>query len=315
MNNNSTLYGYFGIILAILGWGLSNSFIKFGLDNINPYFFLSLRFIVAGIIFTPYIILFKRKIFIQYLSNKWIWIIAFFEFMGLEFQYFGQQFVSASLATLLCLQFVVIVPILSIKFLNEPVSKVTIASTIFALSGTYFISTNGDFSDFFINLNVGGLVLLLAALAYSLYLIVSSHFTTNIDTSIDSSVMFYNIIVGIALFSLIPTISFSSSYTIDSSVWIWIIALATFSTLVPFFGYFLGLKVVSANTMSLVLLFQITVPFAIDIFFLGITYSYWIIVGSFLILSSLIVVAVKPLINRQHLDQKLFPKDLYSISE
>ena len=312
MIKNSTLTGYFGIVLAILGWGLSNSIIDFGLKSINPYFFLTLRFLLAMLLFFPYILVFKWQIFIKCFLNKWIWIIGFFEFLGLEFQYFGQQYVPAGLATLLSLQFILFVPLLSYKFLNEKLSRISLISIFIALSGTFLISTNGNFSNFFYNFNIGGFFLLLSAFSYSLYLIASSYFTKKSEQAIDSSVMFFSIILVISLFSFVPSIYFSSSFTVDSSVWIWVIALAIFSTLIPFFGYFEGLKVISANTMSLVLLLQILVPFAIDILFLGIIYSNFIIFGSFLIITSLLLSVSKPFFDRYYIDKK--PLKKHSIS-
>ena len=306
LNSNSSLIGYIGLVLAVVGWGLSASFISFGLTSINPYFFLTLRFSLAVILFSPYIILVKRDAFIKLLFNKWVWIISFFEFLGLEFQYFGQTSVSAGLATLLSLQFVLFVPFLSVKLLHEPFSKITIPSIIFALTGTLLISTNGKFTEIMNNFNIGGLFLLFSALAYSFYIIFSSKLTHNTFTNIDSSVLFFNIILGVSLFSLFPTIALSSSFSVNQSVWIWIVALAIFSTLIPSFGYFLGLKVVSANTMSLILLFQIIVPFAIDIFFLGITYSSWIIIGCMLVIGSLVIFVSNPLLIRLKLENMFF---------
>lgn len=314
LNNNETITGYFGIFLAIVGWGLSTTFIGFGLDSINPYFFLSLRFFIAVIIFAPYIIFFKRKEFLDLFLSKWVWLFAFFEFLGLEFQYIGQQYVSAGLTTLLSLQFVLFVPLLSAKFLKDPFSKVTVVSIVLALTGTFLISANGNFFDIIKNFNVGGLILLFSALSYSIYIIVSSYFTSTSDKPIDTSTMFFIVILGIALFSLIPTISLSNSFTISSSVWMWIFVLAIFSTLIPFFGYFLGVKVISANTMSLVLLLQIIVPFAIDIIFLGITYSYWIILGSLLVMASFLISVSRPYY-QSFLTQKIFKNKIVAISK
>lgn len=265
-------------------------------------------------IFAPYILFFKRREFLNLLFSKWIWLFAFFEFLGLEFQYFGQQYVSAGLTTLLSLQFILFVPLLSAKFLKDPFSKVTFVSIVLALTGTFLISSNGDFSDLIRNFNIGGLILLLSALSFSFYIIVSSYFTSTSKTSVDTSAMFFIVILGIALFSLIPTFALTNSFTVESSVWVWIFALAIFSTLIPFFGYFLGVKIISANTMSLVLLLQIIVPFAIDILFLGITYSYWIILGSSLVMASFLIFVSRPYY-QPILNQKIFKNRFIAISK
>jgi drug/metabolite transporter (DMT)-like permease len=301
--NNSKHFGYIGIVLAILGWGLSASFIGFGLGFVNPFLFLFLRFFSAVIILSPYIMLYKRKAFRQLITNKWTWIISFFEFAGLELQYIGQQSVSASLTTLLVIQFVIFVPILSAKFFQISISKINVIAIGVALLGSIFISTEGKITDIFTNINIGVIFLILSSLAYSFYLIASSHFSNKSNNTFDTSVLFFIIILGITLFSFIPALITSYPYSIDSSVWYWVILLAVFSTIIPFFGYFLGLKVISANTMSLVLLLQLVVPFMIDILFLGINYSFWIIIGILLIVSSLFIFVSKPLLDKYKLEK------------
>ena len=306
MESRSDLYfGYIGIILAIIGWGLSNSLIVYGLGFINPYLFLTVRFILTTVIFSPFIFIFKREKFLQLIFNKWTWIIAFFEFAGLEFQYLGQQSVSAGLSTLLMIQFIIFVPILSTKFLHTTITKGNVIAISIALMGSVLIATDGKFGSLFSTIDIGIVFLLLSALSYAFYIISSSYFTISYDKQVDSTVLFFIVMIGLSLFSTIPTIAFTNSYTINNSIWGIVIMLVVFSTIIPFIGYFKGLKVISANTMSLVLLFQLVVPFFIDIVFLGISYSFWIIIGSVLITSSLMLFVSKPIIEKYQLANRI----------
>ena len=299
---SDTITGYTGISLAVLGWGLSNSLIVYGLSYINPYLFLTVRFIVAALVFVPFILLFKRKAFIKLVTNKWTWIIAFFEFIGLELQYIGQQTISAGLSTLIIIQYIIFVPILSAKFLHTPITKMNVLSIIIAITGSILITTDGKIMNLISNINTGVFFLLLSALAYSFYIITSSYFTNKSDKQIDSSAMFFIVILGLGLFSIIPTSAMSHSFIVPKNIWIVILILVVFSTIIPFIGYFKGLKVISANTMSFVLLLQLVVPTIIDIVFLGITYSLWVIIGSFLIVSSLLLFVSKPILDKLQLE-------------
>ena len=152
---SDTITGYTGVTLAVLGWGLSNSLIVYGLGYINPYLFLTVRFLVAALVFAPFILLFKRNTFIQLVTNKWTWIIAFFEFIGLELQYIGQQTISAGLSTLIIIQYIIFVPILSAKFLHTPITKMNVFSIIIAILGSILISTDGNIMNLLSNINVG----------------------------------------------------------------------------------------------------------------------------------------------------------------
>ena len=66
---------YLASLLAIIGWGLSTSFVEFGLDYIDPYQFLALRFLLAVVLASPFILVTKRKEVQQlqvYYFNTWV---------------------------------------------------------------------------------------------------------------------------------------------------------------------------------------------------------------------------------------------------
>ena len=226
--STDNITGYIGIALAVLGWGLANSLISFGLADINPYLFLTLRFIFAVFLFSPFILFFKRDSFFLLITNKWIWLIAFFEFLGLEFQYLGQQTISAGLSTLLAIQFIIFVPFLGAKFLNTPVTKTNIIAIIIAISGTILIATNGRIFDLFSNINVGVIFLLFSALFYSFYLISSSYFTNTVNKDVDSMTLFFIVTLGLSFFSILPTAVTNKTYHVSNSIWPLIVALAVF---------------------------------------------------------------------------------------
>jgi drug/metabolite transporter (DMT)-like permease len=108
---------YGAMAIAILGWGLSTTFIEFGLEFIGPLPFLFYRFGLATITLTPLVILFRLSKFLELIRNKWTWVIGISESLGLIFQYLGQESgVTAGLAALLLLSFIVIVPLFHRSF-------------------------------------------------------------------------------------------------------------------------------------------------------------------------------------------------------
>jgi drug/metabolite transporter (DMT)-like permease len=109
--------------IAILGWGLSTTFIEFGLDFIAPFPFLFYRFGLATIALTPLVILFRFSEFLELIRNKRTWVIGISEASGLILQYLGQdRDATAGLAALLSLSFIVIVPFIS-PFMTEFVGQ------------------------------------------------------------------------------------------------------------------------------------------------------------------------------------------------
>ena len=113
---------YIATLIAVLGWGLSTTFVEFGLEFVDPYLFLALRFLLAVVIVTPFIILTRKQEVIKLFKSPWPYGIAFCETTGLLFQYQGQlevYNVSAGLASLLTMMFIMIVPVLSFYLLHE----------------------------------------------------------------------------------------------------------------------------------------------------------------------------------------------------
>ena len=93
---------YSAMAVAILGWGLSSTFIEFGLEFVSPLPFLFFRFGLATISLTPLVIIFRSSEFIELIKNKWTWVIGISEAMGLTLQYLGQERdIAAGLAALL----------------------------------------------------------------------------------------------------------------------------------------------------------------------------------------------------------------------
>ncbi len=76
-------------------------------------------------------------------------------------------------------------------------------------------------------------------------------------------------------------------YIIPSQdTWIWLISLVIFSTIIAFYMYFMAIKTLDANQVSLLLLLQVIVPFIIDIFLFGRNYNFWVLIGSFILFIS-----------------------------
>lgn len=289
MANNKN---YLAMGIAIIGWGLSTIFIEEGLnlDNIDPYSFLFYRFFVSLIILTPAIIIKKSSLVISMMKNKWVWIIGFSEASGMIFQYAGQdQKVPAGLAALLSLVFLIIVPFLSPLVLNIRIQRKHFVAILIGIIGVSLIVFDDNQADFK-GSTLGIVLLLLAAFSYAIYIVSTSRYTTIENKSIDIFVLFYIVLLIISLTSFLLMI-FNNGDFIPSNenIWIWVILLAIFSTIIAFLAYFEAMKVISANTASVLLLLQMVVPFTVE-FILGRRYSLQIWSGVLVLLLSMIFV-------------------------
>jgi drug/metabolite transporter (DMT)-like permease len=283
------------MVIAILGWGLSTSFIEFGLEFIAPFPFLFFRFALATITLTPLVIIFRVSEFFELIKNKWTWIIGISESLGLILQYLGQEReVTAGLAALLSLSFIVIVPFISPFILNERLEKNHLIAMIIAFIGVIFISSEGNIVNLTGSSIIGIIFLLGAAVGYAFYIISTSRLTTIEKPSVDTFTLFYSVLLIITLSSLFASLTFSEISPIPLEGIQWVVLLTIFSTLIAFFAYFRALKEISANVASVLLPLQVLVPFIIDFFILGKIYSLWILSGSFLIIIAMFIVVIQP---------------------
>lgn len=281
--------GYFYLTVAIIGWGLSANFINFGLAFMPAFPFLAYRFLLATIVMTPFIALTRFTDVKKLLKIKWTWFIGFSEAFGLTFQYIAQESEPAALSTLISLMFLLFVPFLSQFILNEKLQRNHLFAVLLGLLGVFFIATEGDFSRLFGGSTFGTILLLLSAISYAIYIVTTSRLSTVERPNVDVFALFYVVLLVISLTSVVLSSITNQIVIAPIDAWIWIILLTLFSTLIAFLAYFQALKTVSANTASVLLLFQVLVPFTVD-YFLGTRYSAWVFLGSFFILVAMIIV-------------------------
>jgi len=284
--------------IAVFGWGLSTTFIEFGLEFITPFPFLFYRFGLATIILAPLVILFRTSEFLEIIRNKWTWVIGISEAMGLILQYLGQERdVAAGLAALLSLSFIVIVPFISPFILHENLEKNHLIAMSVAFIGVIFISSEGNMINLTGSSILGIIFLLGAAVGYAFYIISTSRLTTIEKPNVDTFTLFFSVLLIISLSSLIASLTFRQTLNLASiprEGIQWIILLTIFSTLIAFFAYFRALQEISANVASVLLPLQVLVPFVIDFFILGRIYSLWVLTGSFLIIIAMFIVVIQP---------------------
>lgn len=301
-------YGF--ITIAILGWGLSTSFIEQGLDSIEPMTFLGIRFLSATLILTPIVLLRHRSDFVDLMRNKWVWFVGISEALGLTFQYFGQQrSIPAGLASLLSLLFILIVPFISPFMLKVKLNPLHLVAVAIALGGVILISSEGQRTNLLGGSISGVILLLMAAFFYAIYITTTSRLTTVEKKDINTFALFYAILLIIAIMTSALSLVTEGSPQIPSESWKWIMGLVIVSTLIAFFAYFEALKEIPANMASVLLLLQALIPFLIDYFILERSYSFWILVGSFLILIAIVVVVVIPYLDNSPEEKMDFMQD------
>ncbi len=284
---------YLAMLAAVVGWGFSTSFIEFGLEYLEPAPYLFYRFLLTTVVISFVLLPTRYQEIKKLLRMRITWIIGLSEFSGLAFQFVAISYkISAGLASLISLLFLIIVPFLSASILDDSINPKHMVSVLLAIAGMLLITTEGDLSTFGGGSLLAILLLLISAFSYGVYVVFTSKLSTQVRPETDTLALFYVVMLIISVMSMLMSI-ISGGVPIPSyEGWKWIFYIVFIATIVPFIGYFYAMRYISANLASVLLLGQVFVPFYIDIFYLGVLYTAWVQAGIFLVLVALVFAVI-----------------------
>ncbi|MBN1574846.1 MAG: DMT family transporter [Deltaproteobacteria bacterium] len=162
------------LVLICVFWGMSFILVKQAIEEINLYYFIFLRFIVAASIL---LVLFGRKL--KHLNKKLVRdgiILGSFLFIAFITQTVGLQYTSASNAGFITGLHVVLVPfVLAIFFKKTPALTATMGAVIAAV-GLFFLSVSDQFT-----INRGDVWVILCSVSVAFQVILTGWYAVRHD--------------------------------------------------------------------------------------------------------------------------------------
>ena len=208
------------MVIVTIFWGASYTFMMMGLESLEPYNIVALRctiaFIVAGLIF------YKKIININIQTLLYAAIQGFLLFIVFVLSLFGLETTSASNAGFILSLSVVLVPIF-VSFIERKLpSRAVMLAIVWTLLGIIILTMKDS-----LTFQKGDILVAIAALAYSIYLILYSKFTKSVE-SISYGVyqLGFTALFGIILTSIFETPTLPSTNT----SWIAILGLGLICT-------------------------------------------------------------------------------------
>ena len=209
MQINKSKYTSEAILLFItLLWGATFVIVKEALQEISPLLFITIRFVIAGIILLPFVL---RKNFSKKSVLSGI-LLGVLLFLGFALQTVGLKYTPATKSGFLTGTAVIMVPILQILIEKRPPTKGVILGSLIVMFGVTFLSSGGNslitlLSDFGTNFNFGDTLTLLCALFFALYIIY-----IDVETSkFDFWILLFVQIVTVAILGIIFSLIFSAT--------------------------------------------------------------------------------------------------------
>ncbi|NBK22852.1 MAG: DMT family transporter [Spirochaetia bacterium] len=280
-HNKELVIGYLLVAISAVCFGIMPIFARIayasGADTLTLLFF---RFFTGGVLLS--LVAWKRK---ALLPPKGYWpivvLLGVLGYTGTSFCYFtALKYASASVVSLLLYAYPALVTLFSVLFTHEKLSFATGLSLALALLGCILVIGLGGHAE-----PKGVILALIAAFAYSLYILISAQVVGKRTAMASSAV----IIVSSSLSYLFLMLRSGVHLPQTVSGVLATLSLALFSTVVAFWSFFAGMGRIGATNASLVSTLEPLVTVFSAVLFLGEIPSLATLGGGALIIIALVL--------------------------
>lgn len=223
---NTQLKADFTMLVVTLFWGSSYLFMKMGLESIQGFNLIALRFgiafVLAGLVF------YKRLMHIDFQTIKYGFLLGTILFSAISVVTIGVNSTSVSNAGFLFSLAVVFVPLILAIFFRQKTEKRVVIGVVFAIAGIALLTLNDGLS-----ISSGDFLIILGALFYAIYIIVTDKLTKNVD-SISLGILQLGFT---GAWGLLLSLFFENPHLPNTTEsWISILALSIFCSAIGFIG-------------------------------------------------------------------------------
>lgn len=272
-----------GLLYSSIIWGTTFFIVKDTVNYIDPVTLCAYRFLLAALIFIPYLLLKGKPLFTNIkegcLLGLFLWLIYISQTIGLKYT-------TASNAAFITGLFVAFIPFFLLIFFKTLPSVFQIIAVFIALLGLWFLT--GGLKEF----NIGDLITLVTAISYALHVLFADKF---VKKKCDPYILCFQQFFFVGILSLIVSLLFHLPLSIKKQETIGVIFFLTiFPTISAFLIQLVAQKITPAIKVSLIFALE-PVFGAIFAWTLG-GESYTInqIIGGLLVFTAIAVHEIKP---------------------
>jgi len=249
---------YFFIIIGmpIVYWALVFPFIKIALEELSPVNLTIMRLLVVCIVFLILLIVKPNKF--SKIQKKDIIPIFLVGFLGIVIYHFGlnygEQYISASAASVIIATIPIFVVILAAIFLKEKITLKIVLGVLLSLVGVVVISTVGKSDGLFeIKYISGALAVLLAAVLGAGYTVAGKKMLQRYSAL--SLTVYVCLLGSLGLIPFISSSLFEEVAAMSLTGWSVVIFLGVFPTVIGYVLWYVALEIKSASEISVYLYF------------------------------------------------------------
>jgi drug/metabolite transporter (DMT)-like permease len=274
-------------VLAGFLWGTSFPAIKIGLQYMDAYTFVFLRFLVASIVMLSVMLLTKNFSF-SFSKKRLVLFLGVVNGVAYLLEYVGMVFTTASKSSLFINLSAVWVALLCPLLLREHLGGRKAVGVVVSVLGVFLMTTNLSFSSLSQGTIVGDALVIGAGIAWAFFMVYNKPLVSSVKSLVQPMTL-------LLLFTLLPLLStvffsFGTFVSLPLGAWVAIFYTAVFCWVIPYYLWLKGLRYLSPATSAVVLLTEIIVAVVISTVVLGETLTVISAVGAvFIILAILIV--------------------------
>jgi drug/metabolite transporter (DMT)-like permease len=251
------LLAYILLIITAIIWGIAGPVIKHTLQFIPPFTFLFWRFLLASIIFLPFLIWRAKK---EKETIKSLLPIIPIGFLGiplcLTFVFLGFERTSALDGTILGALAPIFIVLAGVLFLNEKVTKLETLGLVVAIAGSVVMISQPllEGSAFAQKNLLGNLLILLSDIVWTAYIIASKKEFKKHSPFVITAVSFLTGLVTIFPLALLESGSQLTNYELlitNHPALLGLLYMTFLSSVVGYFAFEIGLKLIEASEASL----------------------------------------------------------------
>jgi len=275
-------------ILAGFLWGTSFPAIKIGLQYMDPYTFVFLRFLTASLTMLLILVITGKASF-NFTKTRLVIFLGVVNGVAYMLEYVGMASTTASKSSLFINLSAVWVALLCPLLLRERLGGKKAVGVGVSMAGVVLMTTNLNVASLTQGAIIGDILVVGAGIAWALFMV----YNKPLANSSKSLVLPMTLLLVFTLIPLLPTglLSAGSFASLPLEAWLAILYTAVLCWVLPYYLWIKGLQHLSPATSAIVLLTEIVVAVTISTLFLGEVFTAISGLGAILIVVAILFVS------------------------
>jgi drug/metabolite transporter (DMT)-like permease len=244
---------------------------------------------VTASFFSAALLFLRERPKVNALRDWRIWVLGILNAGGFILQYVGISYTTATRTALITNSNVAFTAVLSWGLYHEPMGLGNLLALPLSVSGVFLLVTGGDLGTLSGGQVIGDLLVLLAGLVWSVFLVLNKDVASRKSTNASQMVAWVMLVTAIAIAPAAFLLGDVTSVAVPCEGWGAVAYTAVLCTAVPYWLFTKAQRFVSATLSALVLLIEVVVAIVSSALILGEQFAIGGGLGAVLVCASILL--------------------------